>query len=198
VRSFLAGALAGAVAGAAATYLALEKPWKSDSTEVAMVGQDAGPAQDGKKRGKKKRRRKKRRKGGQEIVEVDETIELSAADRKILWKGPAVSLPPKSMDFGSGGDARSLDQTEINAGVSRGQSAMVKCIADSRGAAPLSATITLKMLVDGNGKISKYRVQAPAYLFKNGLYDCAGRAARSMRFPGTGSATVVTVPFELT
>jgi hypothetical protein len=34
-------------------------------------------------------------------------------------------------------------------------------------------------------------------LLKNGLYECAGGAVRSMNFPGTGAATIVTVPLDL-
>ena len=63
--------------------------------------------------------------------------------------------------------------------------------------AELAATITLKLLVSDRGSVSKLRVQAPNYLLKNGLYECASRSARGMRFPATGAATLVTVPFDL-
>lgn len=196
VRRFVTGLLTGALLGGGGAYVALEKPWARGESEGAAIGFDAGPADTTGKDDKPKRRRKGKRKNA-ELQEIDETIELSAADRKVVWKGPEVSLPTKSMDFGAEGEGRSLDQNEINAGVARGQDSMMSCIAEARGAAPLTATITFKMLVDGGGRVTKYRVQAPTYLFKNGLYECAGRAVRSTDFPGTGGFTVVTIPFEL-
>lgn len=113
------------------------------------------------------------------------------------WRGPKIVPPDKNMDFESGGGGRVLDQSEIDDGVTRGQNKLMSCIADARGQAELAATITLKFLVNSEGRATKVRVRAPSYLLKNGLYDCASSSIRSMNFPGTGAATVVTVPLDL-
>jgi hypothetical protein len=182
-------------------YAALEKPWVSSSKKVASADADAGVDEapsSGKRHGKRHKRRGTRAGSGSgELQEIDETIELSAADRQMIWRGPAIKLPEKNMDFGSGGGGRSLDQGEIDQGISGGQRALIGCIADARGQAELSANIIVKLLVEGTGKVSKVRVRAPSYLMKNGLFECAGNAARHMRFPGTGAATVVTIPLDL-
>lgn len=197
--SFWTGAIVGVAMGAAGAYAALERPWAGSET-TAAVSADAGPrADEASGRSKRKKRRKKRRrrrKGTDEVRYVDEVVELSAAERQSIWRGPKVSLPPKDVDF-AGGGGRPLNQSEIDAGIRSGRSAMVRCIGDSRGNAELRATITVKFLVDESGSVSTIRMRAPRYLFDNGFQACAARAVRSMRFPSTGAATVVTVPFEL-
>lgn len=183
-------------------YFVMKTP--ADDAVVASAELDAGPEETTNGKGKRKRRGKRRRRGGKQVAGngsgelqvIDERILLTPADRKMVWRGPAVRLPEKNVDFGSGGDGRSLDQSEINASVRGGQGAVVRCIADARGQAELVASIKLKFLVE-SGRVGKVRVQAPSYLIKNGLYDCAVRAVRSMSFPNTGGATVVTVPLDL-
>jgi hypothetical protein len=198
--SFVAGLALGIALGGAGTYAALEKPWASGD-EVAAVEIDAGPANpagDDSKGHKKRRKRGRRGSHGQvELQEIDERIQLTAADRKMTWRGPKIVLPEKNMDFESGGGGRNLDQSEINDGVTGGQQRLMSCVAEARGQAELAANITLKFLVSAEGRATKLRLQAPSYLLKNGLYECAGAAVRSMRFPGTGAATIVTVPLDL-
>ncbi len=194
----------GLVLGAAGAFAALEKPWASEGEPVASASEDAGVADESdkdSKRGKKRRRRGRKGKGGggdeYELQEIDERIVLTAADRKLTWKGPKIALPEKNMDFASGGGGRNLNQGEISEGVNRGQGRLLSCIADARGQAELAAKITVKILVEADGSSNKVRLQAPSYLLKNGLYPCATSAVRSMRFPGTGAATIVTVPLDL-
>ncbi len=193
----------GIAVGAGGTFLALEKPWKSEAKEVvaAAPSEDAGAVQEpGKKRGRRGKRRGKGKRGGTEDIGlqvIDERVQLTAADRKMTSKGPAVALPERNLDMSAGGGGRSLNQGEIGSGVSSGQKALMRCIADARGQAELAAKITLKFLVKGDGSIGPLRVTAPSYLLKHGLYKCAGGAVRSMRFPSTGAATVATVPLDL-
>ncbi len=201
--SFVLGIGLGITLGAAGTYLALEKPWASEKTTVAAVvvdaGQEAGEPTEGKRRGKR-RGKKGKRPGTTEDVGlqvIDERVQLTAADRKVVWKGPAVVLPERNLDMSSGGGGRSLDQGEIRSAVSGGQRGLMKCIADARGQAELAANITLKFLVKGDGSIGALRVRAPSYLLNNGLHACTIGAVRKMRFPSTGGATVVTVPLDL-
>lgn len=193
----------GLVIGGAGTYAALEKPWQSEGPEVASASLDAGidtEAEDPGKGRKKRRKRGKRGQGGDGPValqEIDERVILTAADRSMVWRGAKISLPEKNMDFSSGGGGRNLNQSEISDAVNGGQQRLMSCVAEARGQAELAAKITLKILVEGNGNASKVRVHAPSYLMKNGLYPCASSAARAMRFPGTGAATIVTVPLDL-
>jgi hypothetical protein len=200
---FPLGLIVGLALGGAGTYAALEKPWASDGEELAVAEIDAGTGDEVEEEGKgrKKRRRKGRRgKGGDEPValqEIDERIVLTAADRTMVWRGPKITLPEKNMDFASGGGGRNLNQGEISDGVNSGQRRLMSCVAEARGQAELATKITLKILVEGDGNASKVRLQAPSYLMKNGLFPCASSAVRAMRFPGTGAATIVTVPLDL-
>lgn len=183
-------------------YLGLEEPWSSHSSEVGTAQVDGGPGDevaddDRGKRGKRGKRSRTSGDGEAALQEIDERISLTAADRKMIWRGPEIAAPDSAVDFGAEGGGRRLNDDEIHGGVQSGQSAMVSCIAEARGQAELAAKITLKMLVSDRGSVSKVRVQAPSYLLKNGLYECASRSARNMRFPATGAATLVTVPFDL-
>jgi hypothetical protein len=197
--SFLGGLALGLVIGAGGIFALLEKPWASGE-EVQAATMDAGSPDDLDEPKKNKKRRGKRRRAGSgsgELQEIDERVQLTAADRQLVWRGPKIVAPNKDVDFGEGGDGRSLDDSEIDQGIQPKQDKFVSCIADARGQAELAANITLKLLVNGKGGVQKVRVRAPSYLLKHGLYDCATEVARTMRFPASGAPTVVTVPFNL-
>lgn len=199
------GLAIGAAVGAGGAYLALEKPWSSPPAQAGSAQPDAGPGDEVAdtdrgtrgKRGKRGKRNRARADGEAALQEIDERVQLTAADRTMVWRGPVIAAPDSAVDFGGEGGGRRLSDDEINTGVRSGQSAMVGCIAEARGQAELAAKIILKMLVSDRGSVSKLRVQAPGYLLKNGLYECASRATGKMRFPATGAATLVTVPFDL-
>lgn len=195
VRGFLAGAIVGAMVGAGGVYAALEKPWQAGAAEVAEP--DAGAQAEEPTRKKQRRRRKGRRHERRHELVGDVIPELSARDRELVWRGPAVSLPERDMDFGAGGGGRPLDQGEIDRGISSRRDRVIDCIASARGNAELRASITLKFLVGEDGSVGPVRLRAPRYLFDQGLQSCATRAVRGMRFPGTGAATVVTLPLDL-
>ena len=182
-------------------FMALETPWKSEAVVVTAVeSADAGVAEEnaGARKGKRRRRRGKASANNPDGLQaIDERVQLSAADRKMVWRGPAVAKSKQAVDFQSAGESRSLTQGEINGGIGPGQNKLGRCIADARGQAELAAKITLKFLVAGQGRATKVRVRAPSYLLKHGLYECASRAVKSMRFPATGGETVVTLPFDL-
>jgi hypothetical protein len=61
----------------------------------------------------------------------------------------------------------------------------------------LRGTITVKLLVDGHGQVTRSRVQAPHYLFEHGLLGCTQRALGRIHFPATGAASLVTLPVNL-
>lgn len=180
-------------------YLALRPPWRAAAPTagpVAAVPVDAGildaPA---KKRG---RRGGASRRGAATVErEVDDAVVLTDADRKVEWRGDAVALPPAVLDLTRDDTARPLDDGEIQAGVDAGAGALVACITDAVGAAPLAADVTVQMLVGGDGRVSKLRARAPVYLHEHGLVACLRRAARGLRFAATGAPTVVTTPFDV-
>ena len=196
----------GLAVGAGGMYLGLERPWATGDSASAVA--DAGPGGDKVASGKKRKKRKKRKRrksgsgsGGEGTEEQlgiagDDIPVLTAADRKLVWRGDAVELPQRDVDFGSGGGGRALDQSEINEGIATGSSAVVRCIGEARGYAEISATITAKFLVEG-GRPTKVRVRAPQYLMDHGFASCARKAVKQLRFANTGVATVVAVPFDL-
>ena len=192
------GLILGALLGGGGTYLALERPWAGEPVAAAA---DAGPEVVDSGKGKKGKRRKKGRKRKPSDVEIaltgDDIPDLSAADRKLMWKGDAVSLPGQSVDMGSDDGGRPLNGSEIRSTIDSQSGGILGCITTSRGNAPLKATIKAKMLVDGGGQVKKSRFQAPRYLFDHGFYGCARKAASGLRFPATGGFTVVEVPYDL-
>ena len=200
MRGVLLGLFIGLVVGAGAMYLVLRPPWAGgaapprDAGVVASAGSDGGVAKP-----KKKRRRPPGSTGQPGPDEYDETEPppLTDADRRLEWRGDDVALPTQKIDMGGGGDARALDDGEINAVVS-GQSGGIRdCVAQGATGTDLRATITIKLLVDGNGRVTRSKIQAPRYLFEHGLLACAQRAARGMKFAATGAPTLVTFPVNL-
>lgn len=181
-------------------YLGLRPPWRGEPAAPPPVASAPEPVDAGAAPAKKKRGRRvaTRAPGGGDVErEVDDELVLTDADRKLEWRGDPVSQPPRTMDLGEGDDARPLDDGEIASGIAGGSRAMIACITDAAGGAPLSGEITVQMLVGADGKATKVRVRAPHYLHERGLAACAKRAARSFPFPATGAPTMVTAPFYL-
>lgn len=199
--------------GAGGMYLALRWPWvhavtrTSDGPPVVMVGSDAGVP-----RPKKKQRPRPaggsprssqpaagdRDGDGEREAETESAPPpLTAGDRALEWRGDEVALPPRTIDLAGGGPARPLDDGEINQTIT-GQAGGIKdCVVQGATGADLTATITVKLLVDGHGRVTKLRIQAPHYLFEHGLHGCTQRAAGRLHFPATGEATIVTLPVHL-
>jgi hypothetical protein len=188
-------------------YLGLEKPWRSAPAAVA-VAPEAGSG-SGSGSGSAAKKKKKGRRGGgggggagdvgdgADEYEDTEPVVLTDADRRMEWRGDEVGLPPKIIDMEDNQEARPLDDGEIGATISRRGSGVIDCIVRAATGTDLVATVTLKLAVDGNGKVGKMRVQAPRYLFEQGLLSCVRRAAGKFDFPATGAGTLVTAPFEL-
>jgi hypothetical protein len=189
-------------------YLGLRPPWRGGPTTVATATPDAADSV-GSGSAKKKKKGKGRRTagggtdpgqgddGGDYGEETEPPIVLTAADRKLEWRGDEVGLPPKVFDMDDGKEARSLDDGEISSTISRRGGGVIDCIVRGATNTDLVATVTLKLAVGGDGKVNKVKVQAPHFLFEQGLLACARRAAAKFDFPATGAATLVTAPFEL-
>lgn len=195
---FLLGLVIGIACGAGGMYLAWQRPWASDEAVDALDAGTSVAEEDGKSRTRKRHKGKRRRGPGDVEIAIEGDIPtLTDADRRLVWRGDTVALPPKQVDFAGAGETRPLAADEINQVVSSQSGDMLSCITSARGNAELDAEIMVKMLVDGSGNVVKVRVRAPAYLFANDFYPCARRAARSMRFPATGAHTVVDAPYNL-
>ena len=189
-------------------YLALEKPWRRGEPVAAVVAQPEVPTatEPAVKKGKKRRGRSNGGGRGDELLgsdgggvpeETAPVIELTAADRKLSWRGPEVALPPAQIDMGSDGGSRSLSDDEIRETVREQSRPIIDCLVSAASGTDLRATVTIRMLVDGKGNVTKHRVQAPEYLFERGVPACVDKAVGRLRFPATGAFTLVTTPFEL-
>jgi hypothetical protein len=187
-------------------YLVLRPPW---GPHAATVPSDAPPVVVVRDAGVTKPAKKKRRPrpgsptaqpaGSDAEFEHDEPElpALTAADRALEWRGDDVALPAQTIDMAGGGDARPLDDGEINATVNAQVGPIKDCVVQGATNTDLRATITVKLVVDGRGRVIKSRIHAPHYLFEHGLLGCAQRAVARMRFPATGAATLVTIPVNL-
>jgi hypothetical protein len=194
----------GLVVGAGGMYLTLRPPWSGGGAASPPDPVVAAAPPDGGVAGKPKPKRRPGRRGGTVEAgtadgehEETEPPPLTEADRRLEWRGDDVALPPRKLDMASGDPGRSLDDAEI-ADVIGGQAGGVRdCVVDAATGADLQATITVKLLVDGNGRVTRSRLHAPRYLFERGVLSCAQRALGRMRFPATGAPTVVTLPVNL-
>jgi hypothetical protein len=206
------GLVIGLVVGAGGMYLALRPPWAgggaapSDAGVVASAPSDAGPAK------KKKRGRRGGRNGGGganqpggddedwansgggDETEPAQLVQLTAADRAMEWRGDDTSPSKQSLDMSNGAEARSLDNGEISSVISSQSGGVQNCVIEAATNTDLSGTITVKMVVEGTGRVSRSRVQAPRYLHNHGVLSCIQRQLKSMKFPATGAPTLVTLP----
>jgi hypothetical protein len=199
-------------------YLVLRPPWGGhaaapmDAATVASAPSDAGSAKP-----KKKRVRHKPSGGGGGPTQpggnddeqwanqgdVEETegppvVQLSAADRAMEWRGDDVSPPPRKIDMSS--DARPLEDGEIQSTITSQSGAAQSCVVQSASAvnAAMTGVITVKMVIDAQGHVTRSKVQAPHYLFDHNLLPCLKGALGKMKFPATGMPTLVTMPINLT
>lgn len=197
-------------------YLALRPPWGGggatpapiDAGVIAEAPADAGPPA-------KKKKRRPRAPGtvapgelptidgtfgpddGEETEPAPSLATLTAADRALEWRGDDVTVPPAKIDMAGGTEARSLDDAEINRTIGSQAGGVRDCVVKGATNTDLRATITVKLLVDGTGRVTRSRIQAPHYLFEKGLQACVQRAVARIRFPATGGATQVSLPITL-
>jgi len=131
---------------------------------------------------------------------VDETgpapIVLSASDRALEWRGDDVTPPPRTVDMSS--NARPLEDGEIKSAIASQSGPAQSCVVQAATNAQLQATITVKMVVDAQGRVTRSKLQAPHYLFEHGLITCIKPALAHIKFPATGMPTLVTMPINLT
>ena len=205
------GLVIGLAVGAGGMYLALRPPWASEGTAPSDAGVVAEAPSDGGVKRKKKRRpggggarqpggddEDWINSGGGEETEPPRLVQLSAADRALEWRGDDTSPRKQSIDMSSGGESRSLDNGEIQATIASESGGVQSCVVRAASNTDLSGTITVKMVVEGTGRVSRSRVQAPRHMFGQGLLACVQGQLRSWSFPATGAPTLVTLPVNLT
>lgn len=184
-------------------YLVLRPPWGGGQSPRPPI--DAGVAVAPVDAGTKSKKRRVRRPAGQphaspgsdeEYIDEDpKLVQLTDADRRMEWRGDDVKLPPRTVDMAS--DARPLDDGEINSVLSSQGAPVRDCVVGGATNTDLRAAITVELLVDGKGRVTKSRVHAPHYLFEKGLQSCVSRALARMKFPATGAPTRVSLPITL-
>jgi hypothetical protein len=192
-------------------YLALRRPWAGRGAVPIDAGQVAVATPDAGKIRPKHHGHRRRRPGGQLVNgddpdwggpdTIEETgpqlVQLSAADRALEWRGDNTTRPPQKIDMG-GAETRSLGNDEIQQVIADQSGPVQSCVVQAATNTDLHGTITVRMVVEGNGHVTKSKVQAPHYMFEHGLLPCVQRAVGHLHFPATGESTLVTLPVNLT
>jgi len=122
-------------------------------------------------------------------------ISLTAADRALEWRGDQTSISRK-IDMNAPGDARPMEAGEYGPVVSGQTGSVQQCVTSAAANTDLRGTVTVKIVVEGNGKVTRSQLQAPHYMFEKGLLGCAQRALSGLKFPATGAPTLVTFPIN--
>jgi hypothetical protein len=209
------GLVIGLIVGAGGMYLALRPPWAGQGTApsngsavVAEAPGDAGVAKTKKKKGRRwtggggghpgpgGEDEDWANSGGGDETEPPKLVQLSAADRAMEWRGDDTSPPKQKLDMGNGAESRALDNGEVQDGLSSISGGVQNCVMQAATNTDLSGTISVKMVVEGTGKVSRSRVQAPRYMFNQGLLACVKGALARAHFTATGAPTLVTLPVE--
>jgi hypothetical protein len=213
MAKFWIGLLVGLFAGAAGMWA-----WKGrgggGEVAAAEVAADAGPgAGKGKKAGKGKRGAGGARRGGAgggggpaaaddpeawgEGPQEPEIV-LSADDLRPVSAGDALKVRDRTLDLGEDSpELHDLTQAEIDGAFAGVSGRVIDCISEARGAAPVTGSVRVGMVVGPDGRVVKSRVEAPSYLMQKGLYACVKRSLAAARFPAPGRDTVVTVPITI-
>jgi len=201
-------------------YLALRPPWAGraqapgDAATVAQAPSDGGVKKPGKKRGGGRRRPPSS--GGGGVVSGDDPswtggddsgggeelppklVALTAADRALEWRGDDTTKPAQKLDMANGAESRALDDGEIQSTINGQSGAAQSCIVQAAANTDLHGTLTVRMIVDGGGRVTRSKLQAPHYMFEHGVLACVQRAVKAMKFPAVGGSTLVTMPINLT
>ncbi len=123
-------------------------------------------------------------------------VQLTAADRVMEWRGDDTTKPPQKIDMAGGAEARSLEDGEITSTITSQSAAAQQCVMTAATNTNLAGQISVKLIVDGSGHVTKSKVQAFHYMFEHGLLACMQGAVRKMKFPAVGGSTLVTMPIN--
>ncbi len=157
----------------------------------------------GKTRRRRRRRhgrrwRRRRKAGGEAGAATDAPKTPSAAERKMVSKGPSL----RSTDYldlkKSGGGGRELSTGEVTRIFRRLDRRIIGCIDKARGDYDFrGGRVSVGFRLERSGQVKKVQVKAPALLQKRGLTRCVAPLVRDLRFPQSSRALVMTYPFRL-
>lgn len=165
-------------------------------------------AEEGKIGKKRKRRRRRRRRRGRRrrnkgvaAATSDAPKTPSAAERKMVSKGPSLRstdyIDMKNPKKGGGG-GRELSTAEVTRVFRRLDRRIIACIDKARGDYDFrGGRVSVGFRLERSGHVKKVRVKAPALLQKKGLTRCVVPLVRGLRFPRSSRALVMTYPFRL-
>jgi hypothetical protein len=196
-------------------YLVLRPPWGGHGTapsDAAVVAQAPSDAGSGKPKKHGHGGGHHRPSGGGNAVSGDDPswtgggddtpeepapqlVKLTPADRELEWRGDDTTKPAQTIDM-NGADTRSLDDGEIRSTISDQSGPTQSCVMQAATNTDLKGTITVRMIVDGKGNVTKSKIQAPHYMFEHGVLGCIQGAVRHMKFPAAGQYTLVTMPIN--
>ena len=124
-------------------------------------------------------------------------MQLKPGDEKMIAQGDALGRPER-IDLSEGSSNRELQQEDLDHVFHPSEPAILRCITDALGDAPLeSGKVEVGLRVERSGQVSRVRVEGPQLLQRNGLNRCVRGVVTALKFPVSGGANVVTYPFEL-
>ncbi len=129
-----------------------------------------------------------------------EPMRLSAADLRTVGLGDNLSRPEVvRMDMAERAPAQDLSQDDIDERFRAEETAIVECIARARPDEEtyVPGRVTVKFRIQRTGAVGGVRVEGPAILQKNGLFECTRNVIKRLRFPASGSSQIVEYPFAL-
>lgn len=125
-------------------------------------------------------------------------VQLHPGDEKMVAQGDALGRPERIDLSKPGEDARELQQEDLDRVFRPSEPAILRCITDALGDAPLEGgKVEVGLRVEKSGQVSRVRVEGPALLQRQGLTRCVRAVATALKFPSSGGSSVVTYPFEL-
>ena len=160
----------------------------------------------GRRRG---RRRRHRRRGGAKArvgtgtsgttaPEEPPAKVPTAAGLRQTTQGPSLNKTDYVDMSKGGGGGRELGTAEVTRAFRRLDRRIVACIDQARGDWDLrSGKVVVGFRLERNGRIRRVRVSAPAVLQRAGLAACITRLVKSMRYPQSSRALVMSYPFRL-
>ena len=190
MRNFSFGLLVGALVGSGVTYLVVRSLGHRVTSAVVPETREEGTPPPAKRR--RAMPSVPRRSEGESAAPT-----LTDADRKTGAEGDALHVAARTVDLSQEGNVRDLTQDEIDGTLRTRAEDVIGCVVQARGAAELTGRVQIGLVVSPTGSVTQTRVEAPAYLLRQGLYRCVRPKLLTLRFPATGKDTIVRVPLDL-
>jgi hypothetical protein len=198
MKGFFLGLLVAALAVAGYLYWKHQNPPPAPAPQIAAAS--SAPA---KKVAKKRSRGAARvaRAAAEGPAEPDpEPIHLSAADLRNVAQGDDLSTPDVlRLDMSNDKELPELSQDQIDERFRSQETAILECISHARPDPEtyVPGRVTIKFRIQRAGTVRGVRVEGPAILQKNGLYNCIKGVVGRLRFPAAGTSQILSYPFRL-